>query len=84
MSDPLSTECAYCGSPDVIDDAWWCQRRECWQAYDDECLEVLAYEDRTPLTRSKARRDVVKTHAFVWGIPYGQMIGAMERLVVWS
>jgi hypothetical protein len=32
MSDPLTPACAYCGSPEVIDDAWWCGNVECERA----------------------------------------------------
>jgi len=60
MSDPLSDVCAYCGSPDVLDDAWWCDRLECWDAYKEECREAAEYEARTPLTRLKARGDLME------------------------
>lgn len=36
MSDPLSDHCLYCGSPNVLDDAWFCDRRECRAAYEAE------------------------------------------------
>lgn len=37
MSEPpLSETCVYCGSPDVMDDAWWCEKQACWEAYDRE------------------------------------------------
>lgn len=29
MADPLAERCLYCGSRSVIDDAWWCEKREC-------------------------------------------------------
>lgn len=37
MSDPLSDECAYCGSPSVLDEAWFCDRPKCWAAWEAEC-----------------------------------------------
>lgn len=67
MSYPMSETCEYCGSPDVMDDAWWCEAPECWAAYYRECEERAAYEDRVPLTRTKAEADVMRTEAFVWG-----------------
>jgi hypothetical protein len=41
MSDPLSEKCLYCGAPDVLDDAWWCHRRECWAEYEREAEEKM-------------------------------------------
>lgn len=38
MSDPLSDVCDYCGSPDVLDDAWFCGRSACWAAYEADCV----------------------------------------------
>lgn len=67
MSDPLSDVCAYCGSPDVLDDAWWCESQECWQAYEAEERKRSEYELRTPLTVSKAMLDLRLTKAQVWG-----------------
>lgn len=70
MSEPFSDKCAYCGSPDVLDDAWFCERPECWQAYYREDKENFEYQERTPLTRDKALIDLMKTKASVWGPPF--------------
>lgn len=67
MSDPMSEACEYCGSSDVMDDAWWCDASECWAAYYRECEDRALYEDRVPLTRLKAEADLMRTEAFVWG-----------------
>lgn len=66
MSDPLSTECAYCGSPAVLDDAWWCDRLQCWEAYRADIQDYADHEARTPLTRRWAERDLYATHALLW------------------
>jgi hypothetical protein len=65
----MAEMCMYCGSPQVMDDAWWCDRPECWKAYYRECEEVKAYQERTPLTATKARIDLMRTKACVWGPP---------------
>lgn len=31
MSEPFSEKCVYCGSPDVLDDTWFCAKAECWE-----------------------------------------------------
>lgn len=67
MSYPMSETCEYCGSPHVMDDAWWCDEPECWAAYYRECEERAAYEDRVPLTHTKAEVDLMRTKASVWG-----------------
>jgi hypothetical protein len=67
MSYPMAETCFYCGSPDVMDDAWWCEAPECWDAYYREEQERADYEARTPLTRSKALSDLWSTDATVWG-----------------
>jgi hypothetical protein len=67
MSEPLSETCFYCGSPDVMDDAWWCEASECWDAYYREEQDRADYEARTPLTRTKADSDLWSTNATVWG-----------------
>lgn len=69
MSDPITKTCEYCGSPDVMDDAWWCEAPECWDAYYREEKERTDYEDRNPFTRNKAISDMMKTEATVWGPP---------------
>lgn len=81
MSDPFSTHCAYCGSPDVLDDAWFCDKPACWDAYDAECREEIAYQDRTPLTRNKATGDLMSTKAAVWGTPVLRMDRAAALLI---
>lgn len=60
----MTETCVYCESPDVMDDAWWCDAPACWSAYYRECKE---YEERVPLTRRKADIDLVHTEAFVYG-----------------
>jgi hypothetical protein len=80
MSDPLSAVCAYCGSPDVLDDAWFCDTPACWAAYEADCREEIAYQARTPLTHDKARGDLMATKAAVWGIPVIRMDDAAARL----
>lgn len=81
MSDPISTRCAYCGSPNVLDDAWFCGNTTCWAAYETEGREELELEDRTPLTHDKARGDLTATRASVWGTPVIAMNTAAARLV---
>jgi hypothetical protein len=80
MSDPITEKCAYCGSPDVIDDAWWCSRHECWNAYYKECERGIEYERRTPLTYGKARNDLGDTKASVWGPPSRVIEDAAEAI----
>lgn len=65
MSEPFTETCQYCGSPEVLDDAWWCD--ECWDAYYEEYEAIAAYQERTPLTRDKALSDLYHTKASVWG-----------------
>lgn len=84
MSDPFTEQCVYCGSPDVMDDAWWCPKRECWAAYEHECAIEMWRETHRPLTSNKARKDLTKTGANVWGHAYGDMVRAIDRLVVWA
>lgn len=67
MSSPITETCEYCGSPDVMDDAWWCDAPACCSAYDRECEKTHEYEERIPLTRRKADIDLVHTEAFVYG-----------------
>jgi hypothetical protein len=68
MSDPITNTCEYCGSPHVLDDAWWCEAPECWEAYyREEDEQRMQYEHRTPLTLEKAISDLNQTEALVWG-----------------
>lgn len=67
MSEPFSERCVYCDSPDVLDDAWFCEMPECWQTYFKECKDIDEYQERTPLTRDKARIDLFDTEAAIWG-----------------
>ena len=67
MSDPITNICVYCGSPDVMDDAWWCSSPACWDNAEEEAKESFYYEARTPLTRIKAISDLGKTQASIWG-----------------
>jgi len=80
MSYPMTDTCAYCDSPDVMDDAWWCEKSECWEAYDAEEDERMRYEDRTPLTMHKAVLDLSQTGASVWGLPWIAIKNASEGL----
>jgi len=84
MSDPLSDECLYCGSSYVLDDAWFCDRHECWAAYEREGAAELWRETHRPLTHNKARADLAATKASVWGVPYLAMERAIERLMSWT
>ena len=81
MSEPLSDVCAYCGSPDVLDDAWWCDTASCWQAYEKEGKAANAYEARTPLTHEKAYEDLATVKANVWGTPYLEIEHALDKLL---
>lgn len=81
MSDPLSEACVYCGSPDVLDDAWWCESYSCWWAYYRECEEATAFETRTPLTHGKAIHDLANTKACVWGTPYLAIERTLDKLL---
>lgn len=67
MSEPFTDKCVYCGSPDVLDDAWWCEKGVCWQLYYADVEKERDYEERTPLTREKAWEDLMNTRAAVWG-----------------
>lgn len=55
MSEPFTEICQYCGSSEIMDDAWLC----------DECEYISAYE-RAPLTSDKALSDLSHTKASVW------------------
>jgi len=57
MSEPLTTDCAYCGSPDVLDDAWFCDKAECWAAY---------WQDAR---REYRMRQWAGTGVLPWGMP---------------
>lgn len=81
MSDPLSDVCIYCGSPDVLDDAWWCDKPLCWLMYEKEQTEAHKYEQRTPLTRMKCYGDLMDTKACVWGTPYLAIEHALDKLL---
>src|SRR5208282_3857968 len=81
MSEPLSDTCIYCGSSDVLDDAWWCDKPLCWLMYEKECKEAIAYEKSTLLTRGKAYRDLATTKACVWGTPYMEITHALDKLL---
>ena len=81
MSEPLSDICVYCGSPDVLDDAWWCDKLLCWLMYRKECEEEAAYERRTPLTYNKAVGDLMATKACVWGPPSLAIDQSIEKLL---
>ena len=80
MSEPFTDECVYCGSLEVMDDAWWCWRKACWKAYERECVMEDWRETHRPLTRHKAQVDLSRTGASVWGHAYGEMIDAAELL----
>lgn len=67
MSEPFTDKCVYCGSPDVLDDAWWCSRRECWDAHYRDEQAYQEREARTPLTREKADADLWSEDATIWG-----------------
>lgn len=82
MSVPFTETCEYCGSPHVMDDAWWCDSRECWAAYYRECEERAAYKDRVPLTLEKARTDLIRTRASVWGPAFLDIERAAHGLAV--
>lgn len=41
MSDPLADKCAYCGSTEVMDDAWFCDKSACWAAYMNEAQDSV-------------------------------------------
>lgn len=47
MSDPLSDVCVYCGSGDVLDDAWFCSSTRCYRAYimHDALDQMVAHAD---------------------------------------
>jgi len=81
MADPLADRCAYCGSTAVLDDAWFCDRADCWQAYQRDCREMVAYELRTPLTRMKADGDLMRAQASVWGPPLIEIERAIAGIV---
>jgi hypothetical protein len=81
MSEPFTDRCIYCGSSDVLDDAWWCDETECWDAYDKECQELCEYEERTPLTRAKASGDLMHTKASVWGPPMLEIEKAAREII---
>lgn len=81
MSEPLSDFCIYCGSPDVLDDAWYCDKPLCWMSAEKEGKELLAYEARTPLTHEKAHGDLMDTKASVWGTPYLAITHALDKLL---
>ena len=81
MSEPLSTNCAYCNSPDVLDDAWWCDKPLCWLMYEKEAKEFIELEDRTPLTRMKSQGDLSTTKACVWGTPYLAIEHSLDKLL---
>lgn len=55
MSDPLSDKCAYCGSPAVMDDAWFCSRPGCWAAYEAECRAEFVRAERDRYRRALER-----------------------------
>jgi hypothetical protein len=85
----MTETCQYCGSPDVLDDAWWCASQACWEAYGHEEDERFAYESRTPLTHLKARDDLCDTKASVWGPSWieirdrSEMIARLANLTVY-
>jgi len=54
MSDPLSDECLYCGSSYVLDDAWFCDRHECWAAYEREGTQATLDKVSGPVSRLKS------------------------------
>jgi hypothetical protein len=81
VSDPYCDACKFCGGPGVLDDAYYCSKRECWEAYEQECRDAISYEQRTPLTHSKSQEDLMATRASVWGTPYLEMERAGERLL---
>lgn len=80
MSEPFCPTCEYCGSPEVLDDAWWCG--ECWDEYYDECERCSAYEERTPLTRDKALHDLWSTNAPVWEPPMLKIEHAAHKIAI--
>lgn len=80
MSEPLSETCAYCGSPDVMDDAWWCEDPACWDAYEREEEDRKAYLARSPLTREWADSDLWATGATIWGPPCRAIELAAEEI----
>jgi hypothetical protein len=80
MSDPITKTCEYCGSPHVMDDAWWCDSPECWEAYNAEEIKRGEYEDRTPLTVTKAILDMERSKATVWGPPSREIESAADKI----
>ncbi len=82
MSDPLSEVCIYCGSPDVLDDAWWCYKPLCGLLAQRDEREEAELEERLPLSRIKCYGDMLDTKACVWGTPYLEIEHAIERLLV--
>lgn len=81
MSEPLSDACVYCGSPDVLDDAWWCEKPLCWMLYEKDMKEEAEREDRLALTRTKSYTDMLDTKACVWGTPYLAIEHALDKLL---
>lgn len=75
MSEPYSERCSYCGSPNVLDDAWFCSSRGCFEVYMAEMKAAAEYEGRQALSRNKGQRDLWLTKAMVWG--HG--VSAIER-----
>lgn len=80
MSDPFCDFCVYCGSPNVLDDAWFCDRHECYVDYQNEEQARFEYEQRTPLTHEWAFTDLSATKASVWGYFVGQIDDSAEVL----
>jgi hypothetical protein len=79
MSDPFTELCVYCGSPEVLDDSWFCDDVSCYWAYQRDEQDEAEYEFRTPLTFMKADSDMWITRASVWGTPYLAMERAAEK-----
>jgi hypothetical protein len=63
-----------------MDDAWWCDSPECWEAYSHEEDKRMKYEHRTPLTIHKAVLDLSTTRASVWGPSFTKIERAAEGL----
>jgi hypothetical protein len=63
-----------------MDDAWWCDSPECWEAYVREEDMFMKYEHRTPLTLNKAILDLSQTKASVWGYSYLKIDCAAEGI----
>lgn len=80
MSEPFTERCIYCGSPDVMDDAWWCWEPACWDAYERDERARRVYNKRTALTRENADSDLWNTCATIWGPAYRQIESAAEEI----